>query len=137
LNDDLVNVKTKAIQAIAKLTNQQTQLELQEVEEILQQWQTANLVPRDKLEHIIRNYEAALNEFRVEFSNRFDATHQFALALEGQSQEDDKFVKKLLTKMQELERQIHHICRRIPHPQLPQHDSTLTALLLLPLPALA
>jgi hypothetical protein len=111
LNDDLVNVKTKAIQAIAKLTNQQTQLELQEVEEILQQWQTANLVPRDKLEHIIRNYEAALNEFRVEFSNRFDATHQFALALEGQSQEDDKFVKKLLTKMQELERQIHQLSR--------------------------
>jgi predicted RNA-binding Zn-ribbon protein involved in translation (DUF1610 family) len=113
LSDDLTNVKTKAVQAIAKLTNQQTQLELQEVEEILQQWQTANLVPRDKLEHIIKNYEAALNEFRVEFSSRFDATHQFALALEGQSQEDDKFVKNLLTKMQELEGKIHHLSKPI------------------------
>jgi predicted RNA-binding Zn-ribbon protein involved in translation (DUF1610 family) len=113
LSDDLTNVKTKAVQAIAKLTNQQTQLELQEVEEILQQWQTANLVPRDKLEHIIENYEAALNEFRVEFSSRFDATHQFALALEGQTQEDDKFVKNLLTKMQELEGKIHHLSKPI------------------------
>jgi DNA repair exonuclease SbcCD ATPase subunit len=81
LNDDLANIKTRMIQAIAKLTNQQTQHELQEVEEILQEWQTANLVPRDKLEHIIRNYEAALNEFRTDFSSRFDATHQFALGV--------------------------------------------------------
>ena len=52
VNDDLANVKTKIIQAIAKLTNQATQVELQEVSEILEEWQTANLVPRASLEHI-------------------------------------------------------------------------------------
>lgn len=113
LNDDLLNTKIKIIQAIAKLTQQEKELELQEVEEILEEWQTANLVPRDKLEHVIRNYEAALNEFRIEFSNRFDATHQFALALEGQSQEDDKFVQGILAKMQELEAKIHHLSKPI------------------------
>jgi chromosome segregation ATPase len=111
LNDDLANIKTKVIQAIAKLTNQQTQHELQEVSEILEEWETANLVPRDKLEHIIRNYEAALNEFRADFSTRFDATHQFAVALEGQTQEDDKFVQTVLAKMQELEAKIHQLSK--------------------------
>jgi predicted RNA-binding Zn-ribbon protein involved in translation (DUF1610 family) len=113
LNDDLANVKTKIIQAIAKLTNQQTQLELQEVESILEEWQTANLVPRASLEHIIKNYQAALNEFRLDFSNRFDATHQFALALEGQTQEDDKFVQGILAKMKELEIKIHSLSKPI------------------------
>src|SRR5919199_2407050 len=113
LNDDLANVKTKIIQAIAKLTNQATQVELQEVEEILEEWQTANLVPRDKVQHIIKNYEAALNEFRVNFSNRFDGVHQFATALEGQTEEDNKFVQGILAKMQELEVKIHHLSKPI------------------------
>lgn len=121
-NDDLANIKTKIIQAIAKLTQQEKELELREVEEILEEWQTANLVPRDKLEHIIKNYEAALNEFRIEFSNRFDATHQFALALEGQSQEDDKFVQGIIAKMKELERQIHQLSKPITYPGATRTD---------------
>jgi hypothetical protein len=111
LNDDLANIKTKMIQALAKLTNQETQKELQQVSEILEEWETANLVPRDKLEHIIKNYQAALNEFRLDFSNRFDGVHQFATALEGQSQEDDKFVQGILARMQELEAKIHQLSR--------------------------
>jgi predicted RNA-binding Zn-ribbon protein involved in translation (DUF1610 family) len=122
LNDDLANVKTKIIQAIAKLTNQATQVELQEVSEILEEWQTANLIPRDKLEHIIRNYEAALNEFRLDFSNRFDATHQFAVALEGQTQEDDKFVQGILAKMKELEIKIHSLSKPITYPGATRTD---------------
>lgn len=122
LNDDLANVKTRIIQAIAKLTNQQTQHELQEVESILEEWQTAHLVPRDKLEHIIRNYEAALNEFRADFSNRFDATHQFALALEGQTSEDDKFVQTILARMQELEQKIHQLSKPITYPGATRTD---------------
>jgi hypothetical protein len=122
LNDDLANIKTRIIQAIAKLTNQQTQHELQEVESILEEWQTANLVPRDKLEHIIRNYEAALNEFRADFSNRFDATHQFALALEGQTSEDDKFVQTILARMQELEQKIHQLSKPITYPGATRTD---------------
>ncbi len=111
LNDDLANVKTKIIQAISKLTNQETQLELQEVSEILEEWQTANLVPRDKFEHIIKNYQAALNEYRLDFSSRFDGVHQFATALEGQTQEDDKFVKGLIAKIQELEGKIQQLSK--------------------------
>lgn len=111
VNDDLANVKTKIIQAIAKLTNQATQVELLEVSEILEEWQTANLVPRDKLEHIIKNYQAALNEFRLDFSKRFDGVHQFATALEGQTEEDNKFVQNLLARMQELEAKIQQLSR--------------------------
>ena len=122
INNDLSHIKTKIIQAIAKLTNQETQLELLEVSEILEDWQTANLVPRDKLEHIIRNYEAALNEFRVDFSNRFDGVHQFATALEGQSQEDDKFVQGILARMQELEAKIHHLSKPITYPGATRTD---------------
>jgi hypothetical protein len=122
VNDDLGRIRSKVIQAIAKLTNQETQLELQELSEILEEWQTANLVPRDKLEHIIKNYEAALNEFRIEFSNRFDATHQFAVALEGQSHEDDKFVQGILARMQELEQKIHQLSKPINYPGATRTD---------------
>jgi cell division septum initiation protein DivIVA len=130
LNDDLANIKTRVIQAIAKLTNQQTQHELQEVEEILEEWQTANLVPRDKLEHIIRNYEAALNEFRADFSTRFDATHQFALALEGQTQEDDKFVQTILARMQELEQKIHQLSKPLRYLNATRSDMVIANIII-------
>jgi ElaB/YqjD/DUF883 family membrane-anchored ribosome-binding protein len=130
LNDDLLNIKTKVIQAIAKLTNQQTQHELQEVESILEEWQTANLVPRDKLEHIIRNYEAALNEFRADFSNRFDATHQFAVALEGQTQEDDKFVQTVLARMQELEAKIHQLSKPLRYLNATRSDMVIANIII-------
>jgi hypothetical protein len=130
LNDDLVNVKTKAIQAIAKLTNQATQLELQEVSEILEDWQTANLVPRDKLEHIIKNYEAALNEFRMDFSKRFETTHQFAVALEGQTQEDDKFVQGVLARMQELEAKINHLSKPLRYLNATRSDMVIANIII-------
>jgi predicted RNA-binding Zn-ribbon protein involved in translation (DUF1610 family) len=130
VNGDLANVKTKIIQAIAKLSQQEKELELQEVEEILEEWQTANLVPRDKLEHIIRNYEAALNEFRVEFSTRFDATHQFAVALEGQTQEDDKFVQGILAKMQELEAKIRQLSKPITYPGATRTDMRIANIII-------
>ena len=130
LNDDLANIKTRIIQAIAKLTNQATQHELQEVESILEEWQTANLVPRDKLEHIIRNYEAALNEFRADFSTRFDATHQFALALEGQTSEDDKFVQTVLAKMQELEAKIHHLSKPLRYLNATRSDMVIANIII-------
>ena len=122
LNDDLANIKTRMIQAIAKLTQQEKELKLLELDEIIEDWETANLVPRDKLEHIIRNYEAALNEFRTDFSTRFDATHQFALALEGQTQEDDKFVQTVLARMQELEQKIHQLSKPITYPGATRTD---------------
>jgi hypothetical protein len=122
VNDDMGNIRTKAIQAIAKLTNQETQLELQEVSEILDEWQTANLVPRDKLEHIIKNYEAALNEFRLEFTSRFEATRQFAATLEAQNQDDDKFVQGVIAKMKELEQKIYHLSKPIMYPGATRTD---------------
>jgi chromosome segregation ATPase len=130
LNDDLANIKTKIIQAIAKLTNQQTQVELQEVSDILEEWQTANLVPRDKLEHIIRNYEAALAEFRTDFSSRFDATHQFAVALEGQTQEDDKFVQGILARMQELEAKIHQLSKPLRYLNATRSDMVIANIII-------
>ncbi len=122
LNDDLANIKTRIIQAITKLTQQEKELKLLELDEIIEDWETANLVPRDKLEHIIRNYEAALNEFRTDFSSRFDATHQFAVALEGQTQEDDKFVQGILARMQELEQKIYHLSKPITYPGATRTD---------------
>ncbi|HEY9834104.1 MAG TPA: hypothetical protein V6D26_26360 [Stenomitos sp.] len=130
LNDDLANIKTRMIQAIAKLTNQQTQHELQEVEFILEEWQTANLVPRDKLEHVIRNYEAALAEFRTDFSNRFDGVHQFATALEGQSQEDDKFVQGILARMQELEAKIHQLSKPLRYLNATRSDMVIANIII-------
>lgn len=130
LNDDLFHVKTQIIQAIAKLTNQETQLELQQVNQILEQWQTANLVPRDKLEQIIRNYEAALNELRAAFSKRLDALHQLVVALEGQAQEDDKFVQGILAKMQELERQIHSLSKPITYRSATRTDMRIANIII-------
>lgn len=130
LNDDLANIKTRIIQAIAKLTNQATQVELQEVSEILEEWQTANLVPRDKLEHIIKNYQAALNEFRLDFSNRFEGVHQFATGLEGQTQEDDKFVQGVIAKMQELERQIHHLSKPLRYLNATRSDMVIANIII-------
>jgi uncharacterized FlgJ-related protein len=57
VNDDLSNVKTKAIQAIARLSNQEKELEVQELVETLDQWQEADLVPREKVQALVTKYE--------------------------------------------------------------------------------
>jgi cell division septum initiation protein DivIVA len=130
LNDDLANIKTRMIQAIAKLTQQEKELKLLELDEIIEDWETANLVPRDKLEHIIRNYEAALNEFRADFSTRFDATHQFAVALEGQTHEDDKFVQTILARMQELEAKIHQLSKPLRYLNATRSDMVIANIII-------
>src|SRR3569832_613538 len=122
-NDDLGNVRIKAVQAIAKLTNQETQLELQD-------WQTANLVSRDDVEHLNKNYEAAISEFRMEYSKRFEGVYQFAASLEGQTQEDDKFVKGILAKMQELEGRIHQLSKPIIYPGATRTDMRIANIII-------
>jgi hypothetical protein len=130
LNDDLANIKTRIIQAIAKLTQQEKELKLLELDEIIEDWETSNLVPRDQLEHIIKNYQAALNEFRTDFSKRFDATHQFAVALEGQTQEDDKFVQGILARMQELEGKIHQLSKPLRYLNATRSDMVIANIII-------
>ena len=122
VNDDLQNIRIKAIQATGKLATQEKELELREVEEILEEWQTANLVPRDKLEEIVRNHQAILSEIRGEFASKFEGVYQFAQALEGQSQEDDKFVQGIIAKMKELEAKIHQLSKPITYPGATRTD---------------
>lgn len=130
LNDDLSHVKTKIIQSISRLTNQATMLELQEVSEILEEWQTANLVPRDKLEEIVKNHRALLSEIRGEFASKFESIYQSAHVLEGQSQEDDKFVQGILAKMQALEAKIHQLSKPLKYPGAIRSDMKIANIII-------
>lgn len=130
VNNDLQNIRIKIVQSISRLTQQETLSELRETEEILEEWQTANLVPRDKLEQIIKNHQAILSEIRGEFASKFNATHQFALALEGQTQDDDKFVQTVLAKMQELEAKIHQLSKPLKYPGAIRSDMKIANIII-------
>jgi hypothetical protein len=105
-NDDFLNIKTKAIQAIARLSNQEKQLELQEVSELLEEWQESDLVPREKVKGLVDKYEAMLSEFRLDLNNRFQETMNIAQSIEGQANQDEEFFLRLRMKVKELEEKV-------------------------------
>ncbi len=121
-NDDLSNIKTKAIQAIAKLTNQETQLELQEVSEILEEWQESDLVPREKVKGLVDKYEAMLSEFRLDLNNRFQETMNIAESIEGQANQDEEFFLRLRMKVKELEEKVSFLSKPLEYRPATRQD---------------
>lgn len=103
VNDDLANVKTKMIQALARLSTQEKELELQEIAETLDQWQSADLIPRDKVKALVAKYEAMLAEFRLDLNNRFENVCAIASNMEGQLSADEEFFLRLRMQIQRLE----------------------------------
>jgi predicted nucleic acid-binding Zn-ribbon protein len=106
-NDELGRVRSKAIQAIAKLTNQETLLELQEYQDAIQEWEEAKLIPRSKVEGLITKYEAMLSEFRTDLNQRFENAQSIANAMEGEITKDNEFFLRLRMKIQELEEKVN------------------------------
>ncbi len=103
LNDDLQHTKTTAIQAIAKLSIQEKELEIREVDEILEEWQSAKLVPLEKVKELIAKYEAMLQEFRVDIHQRFEGVMNVKTQLESGMSEDEEFFLRLRMQIQRLE----------------------------------
>jgi hypothetical protein len=107
VNDDLGRVRSKAIQALAKLSNQETLLELQEYQDAIQEWEEAKLIPRSKVEGLIAKYEAMLSEFRTDLNQRFENAQSIANAMEGELSKDNEFFLRLRMKIQELEEKVN------------------------------
>lgn len=103
VNDELVNIKTRMIQAVAKLSTQEKELELQEVAEVLEDWQSADLIPRDKVKGLVAKYEAMLAEFRLDLNQRFENVWSVATNMEGQVTADEEFFLRLRMQIQKLE----------------------------------
>jgi hypothetical protein len=110
-NDDLQNIRVKAVQSIAKLTNQETLLELQEYQTAIQEWEGARLIPRSKVEGLIVKYEAMLAEFRTDLNQRFENAQSIASAMEGELSKDEQFFLRLKSKIQELESEVHRLSK--------------------------
>jgi chromosome segregation ATPase len=110
-NDDLQNIRVKAVQAIARLTNQETLLELQTYQAAIEEWEEAKLIPRSKVEKLIAKYEAMLAEFRTDLNQRFENAQSIANALEGELTKDEEFFLRLRMKVKELEEKVHHLSK--------------------------
>jgi predicted RNA-binding Zn-ribbon protein involved in translation (DUF1610 family)/regulator of replication initiation timing len=110
-NDDLQNIRVKAVQAIARLTNQETLLELQEYQAAIEQWEEAKLIPRSKVEGLIAKYEAMLAEFRTDLNQRFEDAQSIADVMQGELSKDEQFFLRLKSKIQELESEVHRLSK--------------------------
>jgi hypothetical protein len=122
VNDDLSNIKTKAIQAIARLSNQEKELELQEISEILEEWQESDLVPRDKVQGLVAKYEAMLQEFRLDLNNRFQSTLAIAESMESQVTQDEEFFLRLRMKVKELEEKVSRLSKPLEYRPATRQD---------------
>jgi hypothetical protein len=122
LHTDLANVRTKAIQAIAKLTVQEKQLELEEADSILEEWENAKLVPREKVEGLIAKYEAMLQEFRLDLNQRFDGVVNIAKGYEQGLSADEEFFLRLRMQIQKLEAQVQELSKPITYPAATRTD---------------
>ena len=114
-NDDLANVKTKAIQAIARLSNQEKELEVQELVQTLDSWQEADLVPRHKVQALITKYEAMLQEFRLDLNNRFQSAMSIAGSMESELNKDEEFFLRLRVRIQQLEGEVQELQGKVHH----------------------
>jgi predicted RNA-binding Zn-ribbon protein involved in translation (DUF1610 family) len=110
-NDDLANIKTRCIKAIASLTNQETLLELQEYQTAITEWEEAKLIPRSKVETLISKYEAMLAEFRTDLNQQFENARSIANAMEGELTKDEAFFLRLKSQIQGLEEKVHHLSK--------------------------
>jgi hypothetical protein len=110
-NDDLANIRIKCVQAIARLTNQETLLELQTYQAAIEEWEEAKLIPRSKVEGLIAKYEAMLAEFRTDLNQRFENAQSIANAMEGELTKDEEFFLRLRMKVKELEEKVHHLSK--------------------------
>ncbi|HEY9607661.1 MAG TPA: hypothetical protein V6C85_39110 [Allocoleopsis sp.] len=122
INDDMQNVKIKAVQAIAKLTVQEKQLELEEADSILEEWENAKLVPREKVEGMIAKYEAMLQEFRLDLNQRFDGVVNIAKGYEQGLSADEEFFLRLRMQIQKLEAQVQELSKPITYPAATRTD---------------
>jgi hypothetical protein len=122
VNDDLSNIKTKAIQAIARLSNQEKELELQEISELLEEWQESDLVPRDKVQGLVAKYEAMLQEFRLDLNNRFQSTLAIAENMESQVTQDEEFFLRLRMKVKELEEKVSRLSKPLEYRPATRQD---------------
>ncbi len=115
LNDDLANVKTKAINAIAKLSQQEKELELQEVEEVLEEWQAADLIPKQRVLELVQKYEARLQEYQLEVNQRFEGVMSAAQQYEEGLSGDEEFFLRLKMQIQRLEGEIQELQGKVTH----------------------
>ncbi len=122
VNDDLSNIKTKAIQAIARLSNQEKEFELQEISELLEEWQEADLVPRDKVQGLVAKYEEMLQEFRLDLNNRFQSTLAIAQSMESQVTQDEEFFLRLRMKVKELEEKVNRLSKPLEYRPATRQD---------------
>jgi hypothetical protein len=122
INDDLQNVKIKAVQAISRLTIQEKELEIQEADSILKEWENAKLVPREKVEGLIAKYEAMLQEFRLDLNQRFDGVVNIAKGYEEGLSADEEFYLRLRMQIQKLEAQVQELSKPITYPGATRTD---------------
>lgn len=115
LNDDLQNIKTKAIQAISRLTLQQKELEIQEIDVLLEEWQSADLIPREKVQGLISKYEAMLQEFRLDLKKRFEGVMNVKGQLEAGMSSDEEFFLRLRMQIQRLEGEVQQLQEKVNH----------------------
>jgi hypothetical protein len=107
LNDDLTNIKTKAIQSISKLSLQEKMAEIEELDQLVNEWNDAKLMPRDKVQKLIEKYQAMLQELGSEYSSRFNSIIGAARNYEESISKDDEFFAKLKGEIQRLEATVH------------------------------
>jgi cell division protein FtsB len=97
--DELANAKVRMVRSLLTLR-------VQELEEVVQEWQDADLIPKSKLIELRRDCEARLKEFQIEAKNELGSIYSFAEQLEKQLPDDDKFFLSLKMKIQEQEEKI-------------------------------
>lgn len=111
--DELANLKVRMIRSHQSLRIQDLVKQIEELEQINQEWSQADLVPRSKLTELRKNCEAQLKEFHLSAKNELSQIWGYAEELEKQLPEDEKFFESLRSQIQEYERKLQEASK--PH----------------------
>jgi len=106
LNDDLTNIKTKIIQSISKLSLQEKMAEIEELDQLVNEWNDAKLIPSEKVQNIMTKYDAMLQSLGSEYSSRFDSIIGAAKSYEENLSQDEEFFVKLKSEILRLEQTV-------------------------------
>jgi hypothetical protein len=113
INDHYTTIRIKLIRSVTTLQHRQMKGAIATLTEQVEDLQSQDVVPREKLQTLIGNYQSRLQEFQTEYRQHTEQTVQYATQLEQEVLGQDPLFDQLSTMYEQAMQQIANLEARL------------------------
>jgi hypothetical protein len=113
INDHYTTIRIKLIRSVTTLQHRQLKGAIATLTEQVEELQSQDVVPREKLQTLIGNYQSRLQEFQTEYRQHTEQTVQYATQLEQEVLGQDPLFDQLSTMYEQAMQQIANLEARL------------------------